>query len=213
MKTILCFGDSNTWGYVPGSQGERMPYGTRMVDVLRERLGAGFRVLEEALNGRMSAWEDPLTPGRNARNQLPFLLESHRPLDLVSIMLGTNDLKHYMGLGPHDCALAQGALIDIVEAAECGPGGARPKILLIAPPLVVEASVPFGHVFDGAIPKSQGFAAAYKGIAAQRNCLFMDAGSTVSTSSVDGIHLDPEAHRILGETLAKIMVRELGEMG
>lgn len=210
MKTILCFGDSNTWGYVPGSQGERMPYGSRMADVLQERLGAGFRVLEEALSGRMSAWEDPLTPDRNARRQLPFLLESHRPLDLVSIMLGTNDLKHHMGLGPHDCALAQGSLIDIVEAAKCGPGGARPRILLIAPPLVVEASAPFGHVFDDAIPKSRGLAAAYREVASERNCLFLDAASLVPTSARDGIHLEPESHRIMGEALAKIMLRELG---
>lgn len=209
MKTVMIFGDSNTWGFLPGTNAERMPFGTRIPDIVQARLGDRFRVVEEALNGRMTAWEDPLTPQRNAKVQLPFLLESHRPLDLVSIMLGTNDLKHYMNLGPYDCAMGQNALIDIVETAGCGPGGGRPKVLLIAPPLVVETPTPFGHTFDGAIPKSQGFAAAYREIAGQRGCLFLDAASLAKTSVRDGIHLDEAGHKAIGEAIAGVILREL----
>jgi lysophospholipase L1-like esterase len=210
MKTVLLFGDSNTWGYIPGTEGRRMPHGSRIPDTVQAKAGAGFRIVEEALNGRMTAWEDPLTPDRNGARQLPFLLETHRPLDLVSIMLGTNDLKRYMNLGPADCALGQDRLVDIIEAAACGPGGARPLILIIAPPLVVETPTPFGHTFDGAIEKSRGFAAAYREVATGRGCLFLDAGSLVATSTRDGIHLEAEAHRKLGEAIAEAILRELG---
>ena len=209
MRTILCFGDSNTWGYVPGTAGERFPPGIRIPGALQALLGSGYRVLEEGLNGRMSVWDDPMSPDRNAKRQLPFLLESHSPLDLVSIMLGTNDLKAYMNLGPHDIALAQEVLIDLVDAAKCGPGGSRPAILLIAPPLVVETPTPFGHKFDGAIPKSLALADAYREVAREKKCLFLDAGSLARTSVRDGIHLDPESHRSIAEAMADAIKRAL----
>lgn len=209
MKSVLLFGDSNFWGFIPGTPAERMPYGTRIPETIQARAGAGFRIVEEALSGRMTAWEDPLTPDRNGARQLPILLETHRPLDLVAIMLGTNDLKRYMHLSPVDCALGQNRLVDIIEAAGCGPGGARPRILLIAPPLVVDTPTPYGRLFDGAIEKSLGFADAYRKIAEQRRCLFLDAGSLVATSKRDGIHLDPEAHRKLGEAIAEAVVTAL----
>jgi lysophospholipase L1-like esterase len=206
---VLLFGDSNTWGFVPGTHAERIPFGTRIPETVQARVGAGFRIVEEALSGCMTAWDDPLTPDRNGARQLPFLLETHRPIDMISIMLGTNDLKRYMNLGPVDCAMGQVRLVDLIEAAGCGPGGARPRILLIAPPLVVESPTPFGHIFDGAIEKSRGFVAAYREIAEQRQCLFLDAGSLVRTSTRDGIHLEADAHRKLGEAIAEAVLREL----
>jgi lysophospholipase L1-like esterase len=206
MKTVLLFGDSNFWGFIPGTNADRMPYGSRIPEMVQARVGSGYRIVEEALSGRMTAWEDPLTPDRNGARQLPFLLETHRPIDLVAIMLGTNDLKHYMNLGPVDSALGQNLLVDIIEAAHCGPGGTRPRILLIAPPLVVDTPTPFGRIFDGAIEKSRGFADAYREIARQRQCLFLDAGSLVPTSTRDGIHLEAEAHRKLGEAVAGAVV-------
>jgi lysophospholipase L1-like esterase len=209
MKTVLLFGDSNTWGYVPGSAGERQPYSQRTAGVLQAALGADVRILEEGLNGRMTAWDDPLTPDRNGLAQLPAMLETHRPLDLVSLMLGTNDLKRYMNLGPAECALGLNALIDIVSASGCGPRGQRPKILIIAPPRVVETATPFGRTFDDAIPKSHGFAAAYAEVAAQRECLFLDASTVASASARDGIHFDAEAHGKMGRALAALLEREL----
>jgi hypothetical protein len=114
-----------------------------------------------------------------------------------------------MNLGPVDSALGQNLLVDIIEAAHCGPGGARPEILLIAPPLVVDTPTPYGRTFDGAIEKSRGFADAYREIARQRQCLFLDAGSIAPTSRRDGLHLDAEAHRKLGEAIAGTVLREL----
>ena len=106
-------------------------------------------------------------------------------------------------------AQAQGVLIDLVDAAKCGPGGARPAILLISPPLVVETPTPFGHKFDGAIPKSRALAEAYRETAREKNCLFLDAGSLIRTSVRDGIHLDQDSHRKLAEALAGAINRAL----
>jgi lysophospholipase L1-like esterase len=94
LKTILCFGDSNTWGWIPGPDGDRYPPEVRWPGVLQERLGDNYRVVEEALNGRMTVWDDPYEPvhDKNGKRHLAVALESHKPIDLVILMLGTNDL-------------------------------------------------------------------------------------------------------------------------
>lgn len=210
MKHVVCFGDSNTWGYIPRTEGERYPFEERYPGILQARLGAGIRVHEEGLSGRMTGWDDPHTPDRNGLRQIAALLETHRPMDMLVIMLGTNDLKRFMNLEAVDCALALDALIDRVEAARCGVGGARPALLVVAPPQVVETPTPFGRKFEGGIEKSKGFAAAYREIAQQRNCLFLDAASVARASERDGIHLDQEGHRRLAEAVAEIVKRALG---
>ena len=105
MKNILCFGDSNTFGTNPS--GGRWERGQRWPGILQQRLGSGFYVIEEGLGGRTAASEDFLTPDKNGSKHLPIALHSHRPLDLVVLMLGTNDMKHRFGLLPAD--IAQGA--------------------------------------------------------------------------------------------------------
>jgi len=207
MKTVLCFGDSNMWGFIPASLRERYPFPDRIPDAIQTILGAHFKVIGEALSGRMTAFDDPMNEDRNARKQLPFLLETHRPLDLIAIMLGTNDLKRYMNLRALDSALGLNALIDLVENANCGPGGRRPKIILIAPPHIVETSTPYGHIFDDAIPKSKEFAGAYKEIAAARNCAFLDAALLAQTSVRDGVHLEVEESRKLAAGLAAMILK------
>jgi len=92
-KTIVCFGDSNTWGFDPAS-GERFPADVRWPGVLRAQLGGGYQVIEEGLNGRTTTVDDPLQPHRNGLTYLPPCLESHKPLDLVTIMLGTTSAPH-----------------------------------------------------------------------------------------------------------------------
>lgn len=209
MIHVLCYGDSNTWGYVPATQGERFPFEVRYPGVLQSRLGPGYRVHEAGLSGRMSAWDDPLSPDRNGLRQIAAALETHRPFDCLVLMLGTNDIKRHMGLEAVDCALAQNALLDAVVAAACGPGGGRPAVVLVSPPHVVEAEAPFGRQFDGAIPKSRGFAEAYAAIARQRGCLFLDAAAVTATSPRDGIHLEREGHRLLGEAVAQAVAAAL----
>jgi len=205
MKTILCFGDSNTWGFMPNTDHERLPAGSRIPDILQAELGADFRVIDEALNGRMSAWDDPMHADKNALRQLPFLLDSHRPIDMVTLQLGTNDMKHYMHLSALDSALAQDSLIDAIEGAHCGPGGERPKILLIAPPLIVDTDNAVRDLFAGGVEKSLAFADAYRKIADKRQCLFFNAAAVVKASVRDGIHLEAEEHRKQALAMADIM--------
>ena len=137
MKTILCYGDSNTWGCIPltGAHPPRR-YGPaqRWPGVLRRELGNGFWIVEEGLNGRTTVWDDPLEPFRSGKELLVPCLLTHQPIDLVIVMLGTNDLKIRFGVGARDIAAGAGFLLDVVHASKCGPGESPPEALLLCPP-------------------------------------------------------------------------------
>jgi len=206
MKTVLCFGDSNTWGYVPGSDWGRFPADVRWPGVMRRQLGEGFQVIEEGLNGRTTVWDDPCMAFRNGREHLPVLLDTHTPLDLVIIMLGTNDLKHYLGLTAHDIALGAATLVEMVQQSTAGRlvtdvARSAPPVLLVAPPRVVETPTPFGHKFDDAVARSAGLGEAYREIADQLQCGFFDAGTVCTCPDTDGVHMDAEAHQQLGAAM------------
>lgn len=201
-KTILCYGDSNTWGYVPGSGGQRYPHAVRWTGILGATLGRDYRVVEEGLNGRTTAWDDLVRPDRNGKDTLPMLLESHAPLDRVVIMLGTNDLKHYFGKSAHDIALAAGALASMVRASAAGPNGTAPDVLLVAPPRLVPSAALCRIEFDGAIEKSMGFPEAFAAVADRVAVDWLDAGSVVETPDTDGAHFDERGHAALGRAVA-----------
>ena len=210
MKNYLCFGDSNTWGFIPASDFERYPYDLRICGHLQNNLDPDMRIIEEALNGRMTAWEDPLNADKNATKQFPFILDSHRPLNLVSIMLGINDMKHYMNKTAIDSAMGISALIEQIKAAKCGPNGECPEIIVIAPPVYVDAEKPFGHIFDGAAEKSKGFAVAYKEIADAHGVNFFDAGKYAAPPmDGDGVHIDHHGTKAIGEALASFIKETL----
>ncbi|MGH3100205.1 MAG: GDSL-type esterase/lipase family protein, partial [Thermoleophilia bacterium] len=139
MKTIMCYGDSNTWGCIPltGAEPPRR-YGPadRWPGVLRRELGDGFWIVEEGLNGRTTVWDDPLEPFRSGKELLGPSLLTHQPIDLVIVMLGTNDLKIRFGASARDIAAGAGFLLDIVGASDCGPEGSPPQALLVCPPPV-----------------------------------------------------------------------------
>jgi lysophospholipase L1-like esterase len=207
MTTILCFGDSNTWGYVPGTDGERFPPHVRWPGVMAERLGAEYRVIEEGLNGRTTVWDDPLNPDRNGRCHLPMLLETHKPLDLVVILLGINDLKHHFHLTARDIAFGGGALVEVVQAGDAGPVGpdgkaGPPAVLLVAPVKPVPTEHRFGVKFEGALERCAGIAEAYRRVADELGCWFFDANRVATCPDTDGLHLDAAAHSSLGAALA-----------
>ena len=196
MKNVLCFGDSNTWGFIPGTEMERYAREERWPGILEGLLGADYHLIEEALCGRTTAFDDPLFPDRNGATHLPMLLDSHAPLDLVIIMLGTNDLKHYFGFNAHDIALGAAFLVDLVQ--QRAPGV---PVLLVAPPAAVETPTPFGHKFDGAIDVSTGLGAAYAKVAEERGVPCFDAASVLICPPDDGVHMDAANHRALAEAL------------
>jgi lysophospholipase L1-like esterase len=212
MKSILCYGDSNTWGYNPVS-GKRHNYENRWTSIMQKKLGDEYLVIPEGLNGRTTVWEDPIELHKNGAAYLPPCLESHKPLDLVIIMLGTNDLKQRFSLPAVDIAAGVGVLVDIVKKSGCGPvspdkntenGDAvsSPEVLVLIPPEVRKLSN-FAEMFTGAREKSLKFPAAYASMAEERGVSFLDIGRDVRFSDADGIHFEPDQLLILGEMIAE----------
>ena len=206
MKTILCFGDSNTWGYDPATQ-TRFPRDIRWPGVLRSELGEGYIVIEEGLNGRTTVWDDPIELDKNGATYLRPCIQTHKPFDLVIIMLGTNDLKTRFSLPTYDIASGAGVLVDIVKKSDTGIGGEAPEVLLIAPPPAVELTG-FAEMFEDAVEKSGGFARHYRRISNEKGCHYLDAGDHVESSPLDGIHLEVDMHTRLGKAMAA-KVREI----
>lgn len=203
-QTILCFGDSNTWGFIPGSEGERYAPDVRWPGILKASLGEGFIIIEEAQNGRMTAWDDPFetSVSKCGLDHLPVVLESQKPLDLVIIMLGTNDLKSHMNHSATTIAHAVATLVDVVKASDAGPAQLAPEVLMICPAAVSEGNCPFWHLFDGAPEKSREMPTAYREMAEDRGVAFLDAGEFVNCPEPDCIHLNDEGHAALGKAVA-----------
>ncbi|SMC75903.1 Lysophospholipase L1 [Fulvimarina manganoxydans] len=214
MKTILAFGDSLTWGYNPETA-LRHEFFDRWPNVVGRALGHKVRVISEGLNGRTTAFdEDFVAADRNGARVLPTLLASHQPLDLVVIMLGTNDLKRSTG-GGRVFESRQG-LERLVEIVQCFPyqrGYEAPKLLLVAPPPFCETMEPdFALLFGHAVEESIHFRSAVTKVAEEYGCAMFDAGEVCETSPLDGVHLDAENTRRLGEALVG-PVRELLDLG
>ncbi len=208
-KVIVCYGDSNTWGADPSGAG-RFPPDVRWTGVLQAELGSGYKIIEEGLNGRTTNIEDTIEEDRNGRRQLPPTLESHRPFDLMIIMLGTNDLKQRNNRSAADIAQSASKLAEMARKSCCGPNGGNPAVLLMAPPATVEAGHGLDLLFAGSIEKSRKFPEQYALYAGAAGVEFLDAGSVVVSSPVDGIHLDPEEHGKLGKAVAVEVRRILG---
>ena len=206
MKSILCYGDSNTWGSNP-ADGTRYGLDERWPGVLRNALGDGYWVVEEGLGGRTTVWDDPIEGHKNGKTYLPPCLNSHKPLDLVIIMLGTNDLKMRFSVPAFDVANSVGALVDIVGKSETGIDGMVPKVLVIAPPPFAELTG-FAEMFKGGAAKAARLAVEYACMADERGCAFLNAGDIIVSSPIDGIHFEVGEHRKLGEVVAA-KVREL----
>ena len=212
MKTILCYGDSNTWGCVPVTDARepprRLPEHERWPGVLRRALGSGYRVVEDGLNGRTTAWDDALEPDRNGKEALGPALLTQQPLDLVIVMLGLNDLKRRFGLSPCDVAAGVGLLLDLIAASRCGPADGAPEALLVCPPPLGRLEL-FAADFEGATEKSRALAPLYALEAERRGAAFVDAGEHIAASEVDGLHLDRTAHARFGTVLADSVRRLL----
>lgn len=205
MKSILCFGDSITWGYNPKT-GTRYPPEDRWPRVLETALQGRAVVIEEALNGRTVATDEPSRLYRNGLSMFPPLLETHTPLDMIIVMLGTNDSAPSYGLTAGKIAFNCAALIRAVNASLAGPGGTAPKMLLIAPPPLGSLSPEMALFYSGGQATSRGLAAAYATTAQRFSTPYLDAGQITKVSAIDGVHLDPEDQRNLGQAVAdKVM--------
>ena len=200
MRTVLSYGDSNTWGYEP-TTGKRFPEEARWPGVLARELGEGFRVIEEALNGRTTVRDDPVEEYKNGKDYLRPCLESHAPLDVVILALGVNDLKARFFASASDVADGAGVLVSIVQRSGAALNGGSPTVLLVAPP-PVGVLTELALMFAGAEEKSRGFSRQYRRVAQKYGCVLLDAGEVVRVSDRDGIHLEAGEHRKLGEAMA-----------
>lgn len=205
-KSILCYGDSNTWGYVPARNGLRFPSHVRWPGVLSKLLRTNYRIIEEGLNGRTTVHDDPLSPAvqRNGLKTLGTILDSHRPLDLVIIFLGTNDLKCRFSLPPADIAVGVELLALTAQSPAFGPGGGRsPSVLAICPPTIWEVPANMGPTFRGGREKSQELRSCFHHMAKRIDIPLMYAEDFIHTDPADGVHLSEESHAVLGQEVAK----------
>jgi len=197
---VLCFGDSNTWGYIPLTA-ERYPRELRWTGVMAGQLGSGFNVIEEGQNGRTTVWDDPLEGDKNGLRYLPACLESHKPLDLVILMLGTNDLKARFSLTALDISFGVERLAQVILQSGSGAGGHTPAILLAVPPPVLPQG-DLAEMFLGAQEKSIQLAERYSAIARRCGCAFLDVSQVIAVDPADGIHYSSQAHNELGNAMA-----------
>jgi lysophospholipase L1-like esterase len=209
IRTVLCYGDSNTWGYatVPRPDG-RYEADERWPGVLRRELGPAWSVIEEGLSARTTVRDDPVEGAdKNGKTYLLPCLKTHKPLDAVVLMLGTNDLKARFNLSAWEIAQGIDVLVTMILSTPVGRNEGVPEVLVVAPPPTLAKFPAHAEMFAGAAPKSKEMAKHYKAVAALHGVGFLDAGTVAKSSKVDGFHLDPDAHAAIGKAVAKALRR------
>jgi lysophospholipase L1-like esterase len=215
MKTILAYGDSITYGANPVMGGPRHAYEDRWPSVLEAGLGGGARVIAEGLGGRTTAHDDwYANADRNGARILPTLLASHNPLDAVIIMLGTNDLKPFLGATALEASFGIRRLVQVIRGHAAMDGTEAPAIVIVAPPHLSKTNVHpemmdhFGQ--DAAIEQSKLFATYYRRRADELGTTFFDASTVARPDPADGVHLDARNTRAIGEGLVPVVKTLLG---
>lgn len=209
----MVFGDSNTHGtraLARLDDLDRFDAATRWPGVMAAALGTGWQIIEEGQPGRTTTHDDPVSGAhKNGLTVLPALLESHRPLDAVIVMLGTNDLKARFALMPFDIAESAARLLRTVAHSTAGPAGAAPKRLLIAPVPILEAGL-LAETFTGGAAKAQRLALHFETAAEACGAGFLDAASCGGVDPLDGVHLPPATHAALGAAAARALTALCG---
>jgi len=210
-KTVLCYGDSLTWGYDPDTLG-RHAYENRWPSVLQKALGGQALVIPEGLNGRTTAFDDHLADcDRNGARILPTILQTHAPLDLIVIMLGSNDMKPMIAGSAFGACQGIGRLVRLVRNHAWPLDFDPPDVLIVAPPALCEtANAPFAASFSGGVEESGKLATLYRDLADELGCGFFDGNSVARTTPLDGVHMDAENTRALGRGLESIVRMMLG---
>lgn len=216
MKTILCFGDSNTNGCTPefdirdwkldGKENApvRYPREERWTGILAELLGPEYYVIEEGLPGRTTVFDDGTAPFKKGSDYIVPCMQTHAPIDLLVIMLGTNDVKCLFAPSKLSVGLAMEEFLKIVRNPALWDGRQAGRILLVAPPPIgehIETSTYYGIYSRESVKVSGEFARIYGGIARLYGCDFLNAGDYIESSPCDSIHFSKESHRKLAEAM------------
>ena len=210
-KHIVCFGDSNTHGYCAepfdcADGGSRFNEDERWTCLLQTLLGPEYLVLEEGLGGRTTVFDDPLTEGLSGLNVIFPVLMSHEPVDLLIVMLGTNDTKERFGVSAECIAQGMERLLVKARNTECWSG--TPNILLVCPPPILDGVYegPFGGTMGaGCAEKSGALAPFYEAVARRRGFAFLDARGLAEFNQTDCMHLTRRAHAALARKLAQLV--------
>lgn len=207
MKRVLCFGDSNTYGTppMPGSDdARRFDEKTRWPAVAGTLLGQDWTIVEEGLPGRTTVLDDPIEGAhKNGKRYLLACIESHRPLDAVVIMLGTNNLKARFHQPAEDIAAGIGILADVVRSTP-NLHLPAPKLLIVCPPPILMSGW-LRDMFAGGDATSKRLPPLYRAVAQSVGAAFLDAGTVIVSSKVDGIHFDEEEHPKLAAAVASAL--------
>lgn len=207
MKQILVFGDSLSWGIVPGTRA-RLPFHQRWPGVLEAALidmGLSARVFEDCLNGRRTTTDDPVRKGRNGLLSVSRAIEANSPLDLIVVLLGTNDFQVTPAFNAAEAANGVAQLVQEMRSTPIEPGMIIPPILVIAPPPVHEPKGTMSEKFQGAQERCLALSEAYQAMCSKSNCEFFDAATVIATSTVDGVHIDSAHHAALGRAVANLV--------
>jgi lysophospholipase L1-like esterase len=207
LDHILVYGDSLTWGIIPGTR-QRLEPERRWPHVLERdlrRRGSDVRVIEDCLNGRRTVWEDPFKPGRNGLVGLEQRIEVNSPLPLLILMLGANDFQSVHQNAAWQSSQGVAALVRAIRRAPIEPGMPVPRVLVVAPPPIRTPAGEMAQKFAGGPEKGAGVGEAYQRVAAELDCAFFDAGRVIHASEVDGVHLDADQHEVLGRELAPVV--------
>jgi len=204
MEQILVSSDSLTWGIIPDTR-QRLPFENRWPGILEKSLteaGKNVRVIENCLNGRRTAWNDPFKQGRDGSQGLSQVIEMHSPLMLVILMLGTNDFQCTHDNNAWLSSQGTAKLINIIRQAPLEPGMPVPEIMVVAPPKIIMPRGAIADKFKGAENRDIGLASELEKVAKQYSTYYFDAATVTEASSVDGIHLDKKQHYVLGKAIA-----------
>ena len=212
MKTIMFFGDSNTWGY-DSATGRRYPEDVRFTGIIREKL-KDCRIIEEGLKGRTNSLEDSQEEGKNGYKALPMLLCTHDPIDIFVIMLGTNDVKRAFNCSAFEIAKALERNVNLVQAPQFWDAVQAPRILIISPPGVTE-DFRNDHNMSGnfdirSVEISKELAEEYQRVARTHDCEFLNAMDYTGPGQRDGVHLDEDGHARLARALEDKLREMLG---
>lgn len=207
-KSVVCFGDSITWGFDPrGAETfQRYGFAERWTRRLQAALGDGYHVIEQGLNGRTTVFDDPVLGGMSGLADLPNVLKSHMPVDLLVLMLGTNDIKNRFGLNGAEIATAMSRLVDVALKSGSGPDAGPPQILLLVPPVLGPVDQTwlapmFGDEKNRTVLEE--LRETYPALAAVFGIACFDTNEAVEPGTIDGVHLDPDMLEPFATAVAK----------
>ena len=210
MKTIVCYGDSNTWGYMPQRERpsttaeNRFPWGVRWTSQLQIALGADWHIVEAGVNGRTSVFEAPFEAHRNGAQHIDACLMAACPVDLVILMLGTNDVKPYYAQNVYGICQGIRSLAERIQNSHCGLMDNAPKLLLVAPIRLNDAyrSGWLGAEFGpDAVARSAAVSRGIEAIAAELHAFYLNASEYIEADCADGIHMNAEGHARMADLI------------